>query len=203
MRALFFDTETTGMVEFKKPATDPRQPDLIQLALTLVDLDTKRQLASYSTVVAPPWDFEIHPKAAEANGMTKEFVLDCGIDTPTAIAIFMAAYELTDIVVGHNVNFDRRIMETAAHRSKWPDAGKLTKPLVCTMMKSTKIVKARHADGRPGKWPTLVEAYRFFTGRNLDGAHDALVDLGATQEVFTALIDGGHLNLEEVVLGGR
>ncbi|MFX6225932.1 hypothetical protein ABTF68_20865, partial [Acinetobacter baumannii] len=51
--ALIFDTETTGIPEYKLPSEDPSQPHIIQIAADLVDLDTRRSLASLNTLIKP------------------------------------------------------------------------------------------------------------------------------------------------------
>jgi DNA polymerase-3 subunit epsilon len=39
------------------------------------------------------------------------------------------------------------------------------------------------------KQATLSEAYEFFTGKKLEGAHDAMVDVRACMEVYFSCID--------------
>ena len=51
--ALFFDTETTGLPLFKEPSEHPDQPHLVQLAASLVDLDTRAVLSSIDVIVKP------------------------------------------------------------------------------------------------------------------------------------------------------
>jgi len=51
--ALAFDTETTGLPLFKEPSEHPDQPHIVQLAAVLVDLDTRRELASMDVIVKP------------------------------------------------------------------------------------------------------------------------------------------------------
>ncbi|MFO0687376.1 MAG: hypothetical protein U0900_01565 [Myxococcota bacterium] len=65
--------------------------------------------------------------------------------------------------------------------------------LVCTKEASTGRAEA---PGKYGyKWPTLAEAYRHFTGLELEGAHDALVDTEACLQVFRALVETRVLDL--------
>ena len=99
-----------------------------------------------------------------------------------------------DVIVAHNLAFDRSIMKTALHRlgGKPDRMGDLRQ--VCTMEASTEILKL------PGrfdsyKWPSLGEAYRFFTERELEGAHDALVDSEACLAVFRCLVERGVISL--------
>ena len=49
------------------------------------------------------------------------------------------------------------------------------------------------------KWPTLAEAYRHFTGKELEGAHDALVDSEACLVVFRGLVELGFDTKEKLI----
>ena len=50
--------------------------------------------------------------------------------------------------------------------------------------------QARAAGRNHPKTPNLGEAYRFFTGCELQGAHSALVDVDACLAVYWAIRDG-------------
>ena len=63
MKALIFDTETTGMVEFRKPPEDPSQPDLIQLGMLLVDTQDWKPRARHSLLVQLKEGVRIDPGA--------------------------------------------------------------------------------------------------------------------------------------------
>lgn len=60
----------------------------------------------------------------------------------------------------------------------------------CTQGKSTKIInlpptaKMLAAGRKHAKSPNLAEAYEHFTGKALEGAHNAAVDLAATKAVY-------------------
>jgi DNA polymerase-3 subunit epsilon len=99
-----------------------------------------------------------------------------------------------DTIVAHNMSFDQSIMRTALHRiGNKPDRTE-GKRILCTKEASTDVLKL---PGKYGsyKWPTLAEAYRHFTGRELVGAHDALVDTEACLAVFRALVETGVVKL--------
>jgi DNA polymerase-3 subunit epsilon len=71
MRALFFDTETTGLPLFHEPSEDPRQPHLVQLAAVLVDIDTRKTLGSLDLTIAPD-GWEIPDDVVKIHGITNE-----------------------------------------------------------------------------------------------------------------------------------
>lgn len=98
-----------------------------------------------------------------------------------------------DIIVGHNVKFDfdmmwvesKRIWTDDAKREAWLNA--FEKKLLCTMMPSTALCKIPNAKRAGYKWPKLTELYRFLFDKDMENAHDAMVDITATMECFVEL----------------
>ncbi|MEZ4330411.1 MAG: 3'-5' exonuclease [Myxococcota bacterium] len=193
MKALIFDTETTGMVEFRKPPEDATQPDLIQLGLLLVDtLDWKARARS-ALLVTLADGVRIDPAAKAAHGITEEDCARYGVPPIVACSLFNQACLQADVIVAHNLAFDVSIMKTALHRLGGKPHRLDGRQLVCTKEASTDVLKL---PGKYGyKWPTLAEAYRHYTGLELDGAHDAMVDTEACLVVFRALVETGVVDL--------
>ena len=194
MKALLFDTETTGMVVRGKPAQDPAQPDLLQLGMLLVETEDWTPRARHSMLVKLPEGARIEEGAKQAHGISEEDCALYGVPLMVAVSLFNQLCLQADMVVAHNLAFDRSIMQTALHRlGGKPDRMKGIRA-VCTMEESTELLKL------PGrfdsyKWTSLAEAYTFFTQRELVGAHDALVDTEACLAVFQGLVDQGVVKL--------
>jgi len=136
--------------------------------------------------------------------------------------MFENVCQKADIIVAHNIKFDKIVMETAFHRrdDNDNDNGITTstkigsssyssfmdllssKRLICTMIKSTNLCKIPSKFNKSSKvssykWPSLLEAYNFAsneTKKELDGGgHDAMVDAEACLKVFKYLVDNGHV----------
>lgn len=172
---LFFDTETTGKADFKKPFDHPCQPRLVQLAARLYDFNSPRPLQSVALIVKP-LDFTISKEVSAIHGITHEMASDLGVNPRFALDIFEDFLRRAMWVVGHNVAYDILVMSrergsAIGHRS------------FCTMQSSTDLCKLTGQWGKY-KWPKLSEVYRFAFGRDLQNAHDALVDITATKEVY-------------------
>lgn len=66
-------------------------------------------------------------------------------------------------------------------------------PAFCTQGNSVKIInlpptaKMLAAGRKHAKSPNLGEAYEFFTGKKLEGAHNAAVDLAACKAVYLGI----------------
>lgn len=194
MKALIFDTETTGMVEWRLPPEHASQPHLVQLGMLLVDTSDWRPRARHSMLVKLPTGQGIDPAAQDAHGITEEDCATFGIPLVVAASLFNQTCIQADLIVAHNLSFDQSVMQSALHRlGNKPDRMR-GKRLVCTKEESTDVLKL------PGKydsykWPTLAEAFRHFTGDELEGAHDALVDTEACLKIFRGLVELGVVSL--------
>ena len=193
VKALIFDTETTGMVEFRKPPEHQSQPDLIQLGMLLVDTEDWKARARHSFLVQLNEGVRIDPGAREAHGISEEECARYGIVPIVACSLFNQVCLQADIIVAHNLSFDVSIMKTALHRLGDKPHRMDGRQTVCTKESSTDVLKL---PGKYGyKWPTLAEAYLHYTGKEIEGAHDALVDAEACLAVFRGLVQEGVVEL--------
>jgi len=183
MKYIVFDTETTGMYDFKAPADSPNQPYIVQLAAALVN-EQARVLGSINFITVP-YGITIPMDAAKVHGITDAIAEEFGVDEQFALEAFSKLASMADVAVAHNMNFDASIVRTAVLRKKV--APFLPKNRFCTMHASTDVCKLP-SKGRSYKWPKLQEAFQILVDPNgFDGAHDAMVDVLACKEVFFAL----------------
>lgn len=189
----FYDTETTGLPLFKQPSTDPSQPHLVDVAALLYDAEGNL-VDSFEAIIKPD-GWVIPEQAASVHGITTEMANDLGIPESEALEGFMAIHEKAGIRVAHNQAFDDRIMRIALLRFMNEEAADAYRGAAgfCTMKASRDIVKIPPTDRmvRAGfkhyKNPTLAEAYKFFTGNELEGAHRAKADAEGCARVYFAL----------------
>lgn len=183
---LIFDTETSGMVDWKAAWTAPQQPHVLQLAMLLLDKETLKEVGSFSALVQPPTDIVIDEAAFAAHGISAEDLARNGIPFANVISTFLAFAGASTELVAHNIDFDLLVMRAACHRAGASlPTGTQTRTHFCTMRAMTPI--CRIASPRGWKWPKLAEAYKHITGDDLEGAHDALVDVRATATLLRHL----------------
>ncbi len=189
---LAFDSETTGLPSWNDPSDAPHQPHCIQLAAMLCDPISHDPVTTLSTLIKPGPGAVMEPEAFAAHGISLEQAEREGMDPAVATAKFIEMASQATMAVGHNVTFDFRIMRIMGARhagGKWRWEG----PYFCTMRRSTAIVnlpptERMRAAGRHGpKAPKLSECIQHFFGEDLDGAHDALVDVQASMRVYSHL----------------
>jgi len=189
MTKLFFDTETTGFVKTNSPWTDPGQPKLVQIAL--VQTSDNLEVEQSVCITVKPNGWEIPEKAAEIHGITHEIATEVGLPLKLAIDAAGAMIAKADEVIGHNVKFDTNILRCQFAYMAMP----MVEPasLFCTMEESKDIVKCPPTEkmlaaGRTQyKNPKLEEAYKHFTGTDMQNAHDAMADVQATIAVYRGI----------------
>lgn len=182
---LFFDTETTGLPDWKSPSESEHQPHLVQLGVILADADTREELASIDVIIKPD-GWLIPDEVADIHGITTEKALAAGIPEQHALDMFLALHSQCSTRVAHNTTFDNRILRIAMKRfcpdampdEEWKDRERY----YCTYMNAKKIM-----GGNSGH--TLEEVYEHFTGKTMVNAHSALPDARACMEIYWHLLD--------------
>lgn len=183
MLVFAYDTETTGIPDWKIPSDDPSQPHLVQLAGILADTDSRQIISSVDLIIRPD-GWEIPDEVAEIHGITTEKAMEVGVREVEAFEIFMTLWG-GRMRIAHNRTFDQRIMRIAAKRygddrliERWADK----ESHLCSMMGSKAPMGVT-------KWPKLSEAYEHFTGKPLENAHSAMADARACLDVYFGILD--------------
>jgi DNA polymerase-3 subunit epsilon len=194
--ALFYDSETTGLPLFHEPSEDPRQPHIVQLAAALVDLDSWETRASMDVIIKPE-GWEIPADVAAIHGITTEVALQLGVPADTVLELFVDLWRRGAARIAHNESFDARLVRIALMRHMVNDTALHDEwrggAALCTQVLSTPILKlpptAKMIAARRNhhKSANLGEAFEFFVGRKLEGAHRAMVDVQACIEVYKAI----------------
>jgi DNA polymerase-3 subunit epsilon len=191
--ALFYDTETTGIPKYGQPSTDPAQPRVTQLAAELCIEATGETIAELNHIILP-CGWTIPDDIAKLTGLTTELALVQGVACDTVLPEFIELWKRASVRVAHNEQFDMRMVRIELVRSPtfrnqleagvpFADHWKAGAGF-CTQGKSTKIVNEGRPAGDKKKTATLSEAYAHFTGKTLEGAHDAKVDVMACKAVY-------------------
>lgn len=196
---LFYDTETTGLPNWGMPSEDPSQPYITQLAAELCDEETGETLAAMDMLIRPD-GWEIPEELQALTGITMERALRDGQPGADVLQEFVRMWLNSDLRCAHNESFDMRLVRIAIMRDphysmeavgqvSFADYWKAA-PAFCTQGNSVKIInlpptpKMVAAKRKGPKSPNLGEAYKFFTGQDLVGAHDAKVDIMACKAVY-------------------
>lgn len=197
MKYLFFDTETTGVPkDYRAPLTDSDNwPRLVQLAWILTDDDQK--IYSKGVVIIYPEKFNIPEEAMKVHGISTRDAKVFGVELEDVLNMFVALLNPANLMVGHNISFDRKIIGAEFMRAHGEDYLH-GKPRICTMHTSTKYCQIPHPNRRGIKWPKLQELHVKLFDKEFEGAHDALADIEATMKCFFELRKRGVISDQKI-----
>lgn len=178
---LFFDTETTGLPKnWKAPVTHLNNwPRMIQIAW--IFCDEKGNRIEMDDFIIKPENFIIPTDAERVHGISTEKAKNEGEELETVLLKFNKLVKQADYIVAHNISFDEKIVGAELLRKNIKNDFFQRKKL-CTMKASTNYCKIHGPYG--WKWPKLSELHVKLFGANFDEAHDASVDISATEKCF-------------------
>ena len=178
---LFFDTETTGLPRnWKAPVTDLNNwPRMIQIAWILCD-DKGNRIEAADFIIKPE-NFIIPREAARVHGISTEKAIAEGVELEKVLIQFNELVEEADFIVAHNISFDEKIVGAELLRKNIRSSFARKRKL-CTMHASTDYCKLPGPYGY--KWPKLSELHIKLFGEDFVEAHDASVDINATEKCF-------------------
>ncbi len=176
---IVFDLETSGIPDWKTPSGGDHQPHIVQLAAARVNVET-REVADFMDVLVKPDGWEITEELTAIHGITHERALEEGEPEEEVLDKFLGFWGGRKRVA-YNTTFDNRIIRIATKRfssdqiiDDWK-AGEYE----CAMIGSRKVMGGRN--------PKLEVAYKHFTGKEMEGAHNAAFDVHATIQVYFAM----------------
>lgn len=168
MRALLFDTETTGLT--KHPAAkDEVQPRIIEFGAVLAD--EHGNIHDEADILISPGE-PLSAEITKITGLTDEDLRGAPRFADVADRI-RSYFARAGVMIAHNLPFDRALVAMEAARAgidpwPWPAVG------ICTVQE--------HAE-EWGRFPKLLELYEHYTGEPLAQTHRALDDVKALLRV--------------------
>lgn len=187
---LFFDTETTGLPKsYDLPSSDVSNwPRIVQLSWIITTKDGK--LISENDYIIKPTNFEIPVSSSAIHGITTKLAKDKGHELPKVLDKFMNDVGKVKCLIGHNVNFDKKVVEAELIRLG-RDSNLFHKPCYCTMTNTVNFCMIPDRNGY--KYPKLQELYKKLFMRNFEDVHNSAADVKATMECYFELKRRGKL----------
>ena len=202
-----FDTEMTGLPPEELNSNNVKTswninpdvwPFIIQLSYILYDTETN-SVKIFNKYIDIPDDVIITKGSIAVHHITKEKIANVPSENRAtikdALNEFFHDIKQADVVVGHHVIYDRKIVIAELLRlSEKKDSPHIRYMMdddnfECTMTKTKQICKLKYRD-KNGKYkikrPKLLEAYKHFFGNTLNEKklHNALVDAVVCLRVF-------------------
>jgi len=206
MKILVFDTETTGLPIGKNPSiiTTHLWPHILQLSYILYDTDQNNILDSVDKIIKLPKGIYISKESENIHRISNKISQEKGVDIKNELILFNDILSKCDLVIGHNISFDKRMIMVECIRNKVQhNFTKNTdrKPEYCTMKNSVdlcKIVATGNNGDQYYKWPKLVELHKFLFNSIPDGLHNSMVDVLACLRCYGKMnYDVDYLELSD------
>ena len=185
MKVLVFDTETTGLPTEKNPSimdTD-KWPHIVQLSYIYYDTETKTTIDCRDYIIKIPTNVIISPESIAIHKITSAICDDEGVSIKAVLGKFNACLNECDLVVGHNISFDKRVIMVESIRNtmkQYFTTIGVRKPEYCTMKNSVDLCKipVTSKDGEVYfKFPKLSELHNHLFNCVPKGLHNAMADV--------------------------
>ena len=189
MKVLVFDTETTGLPVERNPSIYDTQkwPHVIQLSYIVYDSETNELITVEDDYIHIDANVNITPESQNIHKITKEILDSKGIPIQEALEKFNKFATMSDLLVGHNVSFDKRMVIVEGIRNK---IRMNVHDTYCTMKNSVEICKIERV-GQNGdkyfKYPTLSELYNELFKKAPKNTHNALIDILLCMRCFVQI----------------
>ena len=168
---LLFDTETTGLISYKKELSDPSQPRILSIAAILCDI-SGNVIEGMNTLIHHP-NLEIPEFITKLNGITQEICEKDGIPISTAIEKFNDMKARSHTRVAHNLSFDKQMITREELALGMEHLGYHGESF-CTMQMCRTL----------GMKGNLQSMYTQLFGKSFEGQHTASGDVTACKEIF-------------------
>ena len=190
MRILVFDTETSGL--------NPQWNVILQLSYQIVDSDSWATKKTVNHYFAWPDDkTKVTLEAINVNGLTEEFLSGKQLSKrKTALEEFVADKDSCDLLVAHNLEFDKKFIIASCREEGVKYANSGWSKSYDTMKRTTSFCQIPKAWGNGYKWPKLTElADCLCIDYSNISLHDSSGDVELTKLCFEGIVANGIYTL--------
>lgn len=180
-----FDTETTGLPAsyMLEEANVNNWPHILQLAYIVYDTDAHKFLEFMEIIVKLPSSVSISEESIRIHGISREIITRSGVDLPQHLTNFLSWCEKSELIIGHNVEFDYKMICAELMRLGWTEqlqTFKYYKKFFCTMKSTVNLcnIQSISKTGKQfTKFPSLTELHYYLFKTGLKNMHNALNDV--------------------------
>lgn len=193
MRILVFDTETSGL--------NPQWNVILQLSYQVVDSDSWTTQKTVNHYFAWPEDkSRVTWEAINVNGLTEEVLGSKQLSNrKTALEEFVKDKDSCDLLVAHNLEFDKKFIIAACREEGVKFASSGWSKSYDTMKRTTSFCQIPKDWGSGYKWPKLTElANCLGVDYSHIALHDSSGDVELTKLCFEGIVAEGLCNLYDI-----
>ena len=216
MLVTIFDTETTGLPGSRYLTNETLKlwPHVVQFSYIVYDTDEKKLVIIKDFIIKLPPGVEISKESTNIHGITKEMTQEKGVEINSVLAEFMEWCDKSELIVGHNVEFDYNMVcaefmrltndefpGTVLYKYIYEDYLKKFqnfKKFLCTMKTTVdmcKIKKISRQGKEYNKYPSLLELHKHLFGSEPKNLHNSLVDVMVCFRCFHMIKFGVDLGI--------
>jgi DNA polymerase III epsilon subunit-like protein len=189
MKVLVFDTETTGLPEGKNPSIYETQkwPHILQLSYIVYDSETNDIVTLEDDYISIGDNVVINQESQKIHNISRELLSAKGIPIQEALEKFNKFSEMSDLLVGHNVSFDKRMVIVEGIRN---NIRMNIHDTYCTMKNSVELCKIQRVWPNGDtyfKYPTLSELHEELFKKIPKNTHNALIDILICMRCFVKI----------------
>jgi DNA polymerase III epsilon subunit-like protein len=195
MNYLIFDTETTGLPKSKNTTIGKwheKWPYIVQISWILYDGKKNIIKDIQDFIVKLPENIYIPEQSSKIHGITNEISQKKGTIIQEIIKHFNIVLSVSDMIIGHNIEFDINMIRAEYKRNNCIEPFKTLKyiPTYCTMKESIELCKieAINKYGKYFKWPKLVELHKKLFNTEPRNLHNSLTDIYVTLRCFYMMV---------------
>ena len=187
-RILVFDTETTGLPEKHASIRDHNKwPYIIQLSYIIYDTSKNSIFMIGDNYIKINKSINISCESEAITGISRETLDNKGIPIKQALYDFNQAVKISDLIIGHNISFDKQIVMVECFRNKinnnfvkFHGRNIVRKPEYCTCKNSAHLFNNRYQK--------LQNLYSSLFNEIPNGLHNSLVDTIITLRCYYMLV---------------
>ena len=175
-----FDTETSGLPNYRAPADDPSQPRLAHFYMILTD-ENLEPVDSIDMFVRPD-GWAMDPGATAINGLTTDHLMEVGVPVKDVLDRYAGLIDEGYEFFAYGAQFDAKIMRGEMRRIGMDD--RFTQTRNTCLMRACQGIVIR-PDGKKS-WPKLEHACAHFEIENPEahsGEGDAIAALLIAQRL--------------------
>jgi DNA polymerase III epsilon subunit-like protein len=198
MKIIVFDTETSGI------PCGVKQTTIVQFSYIIYDCELNQIIKEVDSIIKQPLGFIIPKSSINIHKITDKMCATHGVDLMNTLNEFIEDTKECYRIVGHNVNFDIRMIlislkdlqnvdnyKNVDRKINYIENNILSK-LYCTMIRGTKWCKipkiSKSGESMKSyKYPKLSELHMKLFGECPDGLHNALVDVNACLRCYIVM----------------
>lgn len=178
MKVLVFDTETSGLPTERNASiyNTNAWPHIVQLSYIVYDTETNKLIGLEDDYINIPDTVIMDPESVKIHNITSDQLRN-GITIVEALEKFNVHSDNADLLIAHNVSFDKRMLMAEGIRNK---IKMNITDTYCTMKNSINLCKIERSwpnGDKYFKYPKLSELYVYLFDKEPKNTHNALVDI--------------------------